>query len=182
MARIDYVLVSVTTWLPDLATKIYKPLRQIDHDNIRNLLFCNVKFARHDRCSCMLATSAGSLHLLPQTSRLCVQFGGRSSTVPVSKVRAHQRCQHHGYTGVLSNVLGEASKPRATTDRAHPARARYDPGHWDLSPEWWGTQAGGWGHDAGVPVFMQHSRYGNGQVRGCQCVRHIFAGASKHRP
>ena len=149
--------------LPDLATRIYKPFRKsiltISAAH-RSALVCR------DKCSCMLATSADFLHLLPQSSRRCVQLGGRSNTLPISKVRAYQRWQHKSHTGLLSNVLCDASTRRTTTDRNHPARARHerDPGHWDLSPEWWGTQAAGWGHDAGVPAFMQHSHCGNGQV------------------
>lgn len=40
-----------------------------------------------------------------------------------------------------------------------------DVGHWDLSPEWFGTQAGGWGRDAGEVVFERQSEFGNGEVR-----------------
>ena len=39
-----------------------------------------------------------------------------------------------------------------------------DPGHWEYSPEWWGTHAGGWGRDAGQTLFAQHSLFGNGEV------------------
>ena len=41
-----------------------------------------------------------------------------------------------------------------------------DVGHWDLSPEWFGTQAGGWGRGAGEVVFQQRSELGNGEVGG----------------
>ncbi|KAL4420428.1 hypothetical protein ABPG75_010084 [Micractinium tetrahymenae] len=39
-----------------------------------------------------------------------------------------------------------------------------DPGHWNFSPEWYGTQGGGWGRDAGLVVFSQDSCCGNGRV------------------
>jgi hypothetical protein len=38
-----------------------------------------------------------------------------------------------------------------------------DPGHWNYSPEWWGTQGGGWGRDAGQVVFSRESPL-NGRV------------------
>ncbi|KAL3138167.1 hypothetical protein ABBQ38_005393 [Trebouxia sp. C0009 RCD-2024] len=46
---------------------------------------------------------------------------------------------------------------QCTTDNA-------DPGHWEYSPEWWGTQAGGWGHDSGRTLFSHHSQCGNGEI------------------
>ena len=52
--------------------------------------------------------------------------------------------------------------------RATAAAEEQDPGHWKYSPEWWGTQAGGWGHDSGTTVFAQTSHCGNGEVRLCQ--------------
>ncbi|KAK9808659.1 hypothetical protein WJX72_001506 [[Myrmecia] bisecta] len=39
-----------------------------------------------------------------------------------------------------------------------------DPGDWNHSPEWWGTQGGGWGRGPGTTVFSQESVLGNGQV------------------
>jgi hypothetical protein len=38
-----------------------------------------------------------------------------------------------------------------------------DPGHWNFSPEWYGTQGGGWGHDPGQVVFARDSPF-NGRV------------------
>lgn len=32
-----------------------------------------------------------------------------------------------------------------------------DPGHWNFSPEWWGSQDGGWGRNEGVTVFHKQS-------------------------
>lgn len=32
-----------------------------------------------------------------------------------------------------------------------------DPGHWNFSPEWWGTQGGGWGRSEGQTVFAKSS-------------------------
>lgn len=51
----------------------------------------------------------------------------------------------------------KASLLKATSEHS-------DPGHWNYSPEWWGTQAEGWGHDAGSAVFRQQSSHGNGEV------------------
>eukprot|EP00803_Ostreobium_quekettii_P001763 evm.model.scf_309.1 EVM.evm.TU.scf_309.1 scf_309:4395-8613(+) len=39
-----------------------------------------------------------------------------------------------------------------------------DPGDWRHSPEWWGTQGGGWGRSDGKIVFRRDSEVGNGQV------------------
>ncbi|KAK9862412.1 hypothetical protein WJX84_005697 [Apatococcus fuscideae] len=39
-----------------------------------------------------------------------------------------------------------------------------DPGHWNLSPEWFGNQGGSWGHNAGDIIFTQESQLGNGLV------------------
>lgn len=41
-----------------------------------------------------------------------------------------------------------------------------DPGHWNFSPEWWGTQNNGWGRDSGEAVFCGNSVHGNGKVGG----------------
>jgi hypothetical protein len=32
-----------------------------------------------------------------------------------------------------------------------------DPGHWNFSPEWWGSQDGGWGHNEGITIFNKQS-------------------------
>lgn len=47
---------------------------------------------------------------------------------------------------------------------AYALQRHADVGHWDLSPEWFGTQAGGWGRDAGEVVFRRQSALGNGEV------------------
>lgn len=39
-----------------------------------------------------------------------------------------------------------------------------DPGHWDFSPEWWGTEAGGWGRTAGTVIFQKTSLAANGVI------------------
>ena len=39
-----------------------------------------------------------------------------------------------------------------------------DAAHWNHSPEWWGTQDGGWGRNAGTTVFRQQSQHGNGEA------------------
>lgn len=37
-----------------------------------------------------------------------------------------------------------------------------DPGDWTYSPQWWGTQGGGWGYDQGEQVCRLESSEGNG--------------------
>ena len=39
-----------------------------------------------------------------------------------------------------------------------------DCGHWNFSPEWMGSQDGGFGSDDGKPVYSAVSSCGNGQV------------------
>ena len=71
----------------------------------------------------------------------------------------------------LSAASSARTKPHCAQGdrvRATAAAEKNDPGHWKYSPEWWGTQAGGWGHDSGTTVFAQSSHCGNGEVRRCQ--------------
>jgi hypothetical protein len=37
-------------------------------------------------------------------------------------------------------------------------------GDWQFSPEWWGTQGGSWGRNAGDTVFESQSVFGNGVI------------------
>lgn len=39
-----------------------------------------------------------------------------------------------------------------------------DEGDWQFSPEWWGTQGGSWGRNAGDTVFESQSAIGNGVI------------------
>lgn len=67
----------------------------------------------------------------------------------------------------LSAPSSARTKPHSAQHdrvRALAAAEEQDPGHWKYSPEWWGTQAGGWGHDSGTTVFAQTSHCGNGEV------------------
>ena len=41
---------------------------------------------------------------------------------------------------------------------------RNEEGSWQYSPEWWGTQGGGWGRGAGEVVFEACSSKGNGFI------------------
>ena len=41
---------------------------------------------------------------------------------------------------------------------------RTDPGAWEYSPEWMGSQGGSWGRDTGTTVFSELSHCGNGLV------------------
>ena len=41
---------------------------------------------------------------------------------------------------------------------------RHYEGDWQFSPEWWGTQGGGWGRGAGDTVFESQSAMGNGFI------------------
>lgn len=45
-----------------------------------------------------------------------------------------------------------------------PKGAREVEGDWKYSPEWWGSQGGGWGHDAGLVVFEVKSTMDNGVI------------------
>ncbi|CAK9192328.1 unnamed protein product [Sphagnum troendelagicum] len=45
-----------------------------------------------------------------------------------------------------------------------PRGAREVEGDWKYSPEWWGSQGGGWGHDAGLVVFEVQSTMDNGVI------------------
>ena len=57
--------------------------------------------------------------------------------------------------------------PRTARSRHRPCPTAGvpDPGDWELSPEWYGTQGGGWGRGAGVVVYESASDAGNGTVR-----------------
>ncbi len=91
----------------------------------------------------------------------CHVIAHRTAAVPAYAIR---RCQ-------LSAVSSARTKPRCAQDdrvRATAAAEKNDPGHWKYSPEWWGTQAGGWGHDSGTTVFAQSSHCGNGEVSLCE--------------
>lgn len=62
----------------------------------------------------------------------------------------------------------------ASSGRTFPIRSRHDlhvtssstedPGAWEYSPEWMGSQGGGWGRDKGTTIFSQLSHCGNGLV------------------
>ncbi|DBA78741.1 TPA: hypothetical protein ACH3X1_008650 [Trebouxia sp. C0004] len=81
----------------------------------------------------------------------------RLAAVPAYAARHHR----------LSAASSARTKPHcAQRDRvrATAAAEKEDPGHWKYSPEWWGTHAGGWGHDSGTTVFAQSSHCGNGEV------------------
>ncbi|CAG9463339.1 unnamed protein product [Pedinophyceae sp. YPF-701] len=54
-----------------------------------------------------------------------------------------------------------------------------DPGHWNHSVEWWGTQAGGWGKSQGSVRFDRNSKYGNGIIT---VTVHEFLGSPKCPP
>ena len=64
----------------------------------------------------------------------------------------------------------DRAKPRAAATAFSGAPAQQhgheggDAAHWNFSPEWWGTQDGGWGHDAGKTVFRRRSERGNGEA------------------
>ncbi len=99
-------------------------------------------------------------------SRACALYrwhvtAHRIAAVPAYAARRRQ----------LSAASSARTKPHCAQGdrvRATTASEENDPGHWKYSPEWWGTQAGGWGHDSGTTVFAQGSHCGNGEVRSCQ--------------
>eukprot|EP00884_Botryococcus_braunii_P009573 jgi/Botrbrau1/18617/Bobra.0367s0056.1 len=45
-----------------------------------------------------------------------------------------------------------------------------DPGDWELSPEWMGSQGGAWGRGDGHIIFCSESNHGNGKVGACDFV------------
>ena len=116
------------------------------------------------------------------------------SSKPV-RARTFALCSLPSHSSFFHGVLGKSTVPAAlfvkqqnkdqlqgpksTSVRATDSN---DSGHWNFSPEWWGTQAGGWGHDAGLIVFDQDSQHGNGVV--CQLVHSQLAHMSSglHRP
>lgn len=114
----------------------------------------------------------GAIYAISTTQhqyRRCVLLGSRR-TLHVSLIDA-QHCSASRHSSARSlNTL--RTKLRRTKFAAlSSAKDDADPGHWEYSPEWWGTHAGGWGRDAGRTLFAQHSHYGNGEVRHCRLVR-----------
>lgn len=76
-----------------------------------------------------------------------------------SRGRIFRSCQQ-----APSSAHARLCRARQISVCARAASDSNDPGHWNHSPEWWGTHAGGWGQDSGTTVFMQHSHCGNGEV------------------
>lgn len=66
----------------------------------------------------------------------------------------------------LASLRGRACGRPPRWQPAYALGRHTDVGHWDLSPEWFGTQAGGWGRGAGEAIFQQQSELGNGEVGG----------------
>lgn len=64
----------------------------------------------------------------------------------------------------------QRESPLAAVQELFGATAN-DPGHWNLSPEWWGTQNGGWGRSEGETVFAATSKHGNGRVRSARVFK-----------
>lgn len=60
--------------------------------------------------------------------------------------------------------LGGRSASHRIPERLPSLRATIDAGSWELSPEWWGTEAGGWGRTAGTVLFRQRSLAANGEI------------------
>ena len=66
-----------------------------------------------------------------------------------------------------ASVRGTATRSNGDTSDSRSVSAcasASDPGSWELSPEWWGSQGGGWGRSAGELCFQQRSNHGNGWV------------------
>eukprot|EP00873_Tetraselmis_striata_P011895 jgi/Tetstr1/432159/TSEL_021616.t1 len=64
--------------------------------------------------------------------------GAPSATRSLSKPRAQSSAQQESVWKDLAELFG-----------AHSG----DPGHWNFSPEWWGSQGGGWGRDDGCRML-----------------------------
>ena len=80
----------------------------------------------------------------------------------------------------LASLRGRACGRPPRWRPAYALGRHTDVGHWDLSPEWFGTQAGGWGRGAGEAVFQQQSELGNGEV-GCKPDVALIADAEVRR-
>ncbi len=96
----------------------------------------------------------------------CHVTAHRTAAVPAYATR---RCQ----LSAASSARTKSHCAQSDRLRAIAAAEKNDPGHWRYSPEWWGTQAEGWGHDSGTTVFAQNSHCGNGEVRLCQSFESI---------
>lgn len=80
------------------------------------------------------------------------------SAAPLRNFLRHRFVQLQSLTScVQERQQTKRSSLSRTTDDA-------DPGHWEYSPEWWGTHDGGWGRDSGKILFSQQSHCGNGEV------------------
>ena len=101
--------------------------------------------------------------MLPvRTATLTLKTGSRSSRGPPSLPRARSAVRSLT-TGCRAQQqqLGPGSQ---ASQRRGEDLDRGDPGSWEHSPEWMGSQGGGWGRDAGAPVFSAQSQHGNGVV------------------
>lgn len=59
----------------------------------------------------------------------------------------------------------EKTSPRRAPPKAQKLeRQKDDPGECKYSPEWFGTQGGGWGRNPGATIFAESSAFGNGVV------------------
>ncbi len=56
------------------------------------------------------------------------------------------------------------ARPSQCHRPATPSAAQPDPADWERSPEWYGTQGGGWGRGAGAVVYAAASPVGNARV------------------
>ena len=107
--------------------------------------------------------------------------------------------QHHASTpGCVNQQHGRVRPARTRTLRSRSYVQEFsellgdtagDPGHWNYAPEWFGTQASGWGRNAGDIVFYGQSKHGNGLVRsdvghrpGSFHLTHICAGSGNISP
>ena len=70
----------------------------------------------------------------------------------------------------LASLRGRSVGRPPRWQPAYALMRHADVGHWDLSPEWFGTQADGWGRSAGEVVFQQQSACGNGEVGATRCL------------
>jgi len=128
-----------------------------------------VPHSEHLSCAAQCGASA---------SRLCaLRFSpttGSKGTLSQPQRPGIRRLTNAGFKD-SSGAVREAGDPLHGTwqyfKRLRPLSALWskdashlDPGHWDRSPEWYGSQHGGWGRGDGALVFKKSSKCGNGQV------------------
>ncbi|KAK9867037.1 hypothetical protein WJX84_008781 [Apatococcus fuscideae] len=109
---------------------------------------------RSDRPNCTWPANRSSVWKRLCAPRLCNLRCADQETCRVLQLPA-QRVST-GRTAAKAGLLQSFSEAFGGTEG--------DPGHWNLSPEWFGSQGGSWGHNTGEDIFREESSLGNGVV------------------